>query len=89
MSATEIDRAPITQAQELTGLGRLAFYKRLQQAGIEPIRVSGHSFPGSDPAAGPGRSAALVQFCSRPLAVKGHPWLYSPASAGALLLSAP
>jgi hypothetical protein len=25
MSATEIDRAPITQAQELTGLCRLAF----------------------------------------------------------------
>lgn len=44
MSPTEIDRVPIAQAQESSGLGRSAFYKRLGQAGIEPIRVSGRSF---------------------------------------------
>lgn len=44
MSATEIDRLPISLVQASTGLGRSAFYKRLGQAGIEPIRVCGCSF---------------------------------------------
>jgi len=44
MSTAEIDRVPISQAQASSGLGRSAFYKRLGQAGIEPIKVSGRSF---------------------------------------------
>lgn len=41
---SEIDRVPVGDAQASSGLGRSAFYRRLTQAGIVPIKVSGRSF---------------------------------------------
>lgn len=44
MSDTTLDRVPVGQAQASSGLSRSSFYKRLQLAGVVPIRVGVSSF---------------------------------------------
>ena len=44
MSETTLDRVPVSQAQASSGLSRSSFYKRLQHAGITPLKVGVASF---------------------------------------------
>lgn len=41
---TPIHRHPVSQVQQESGLSRAAFYKRMAQAGVKPIRVGQNSF---------------------------------------------
>lgn len=41
---TPIHRHPVGQIQQESGLSRAAFYKRMAQAGVKPIRVGQNSF---------------------------------------------
>lgn len=41
---TPIHRHPVAQVQQESGLSRAAFYKRMAQAGVKPIRVGQNSF---------------------------------------------
>lgn len=43
-STTPIHRHPVGQVQQESGLSRSAFYKRMAQAGVRPIRVGQNSF---------------------------------------------
>jgi hypothetical protein len=42
--ATPIHRHPVAQVQQESGLSRSAFYKRMAQAGVRPIRVGQNSY---------------------------------------------
>jgi hypothetical protein len=44
MSETTLDRVPVAQAQASSGLSRSSFYKRLQHAGVVPLKVGVSSF---------------------------------------------
>jgi hypothetical protein len=44
MSEATLDRVPIAQAQASSGLSRSSFYKRLQHAGITPLKVGVSSY---------------------------------------------
>jgi len=44
MSETTLDRVPVAQAQASSGLSRSSFYKRLQHAGVVPLKVGVASF---------------------------------------------
>lgn len=41
---TPIHRHPVGQVQQESGLSRAAFYKRMAQAGVKPLRVGQNSF---------------------------------------------
>ena len=41
---TPIHRHPVAQVQQESGLSRAAFYKRMAQAGVKPLRVGQNSF---------------------------------------------
>jgi len=41
---TPIHRHPVAQVQQGSGLSRAAFYKRMAQAGVKPLRVGQNSF---------------------------------------------
>ena len=41
---TPIHRHPVGQVQQDSGLSRAAFYKRMAQAGVKPLRVGQNSF---------------------------------------------
>jgi hypothetical protein len=44
MTETTLDRVPVSQAQASSGLSRSSFYKRLQHAGVVPLKVGVSSF---------------------------------------------
>jgi hypothetical protein len=44
MPETTLDRVPVAQAQASSGLSRSSFYKRLQHAGVVPLKVGVSSF---------------------------------------------
>ena len=44
MTEATVDRVPVSQAQSESGLSRSSFYKRLQHAGVTPIKVGVASF---------------------------------------------
>ncbi len=41
---TPLHRHPVAQVQQESGLSRAAFYKRMAQAGVKPLRVGQNSF---------------------------------------------
>lgn len=41
---TPIHRHPVGQVQQESGLSRAAFYKRMAQAGVKPLRIGQNSF---------------------------------------------
>ena len=44
MAETTLDRVPVSQAQAESGLSRSSFYKRLQHAGVTPLKVGVSSY---------------------------------------------
>lgn len=44
MPETTVDRVPVSQAQAESGLSRSSFYKRLQHAGVTPLKVGVSSY---------------------------------------------
>ena len=44
MTEATVDRVPVSQAQSESGLSRSSFYKRLQHAGVTPVKVGVSSY---------------------------------------------
>ena len=81
---SEIDRLPIADAQASSGMGRSAFYRRLTQAGVVPIKVSGRSFLSGDDLQAMARLASWIDKGGDPEQWPGRKNAAAPPAGGAL-----